>query len=129
MLMLVGMGNPLGTRNPHGYEFGQNFIPVMGMSFLADIFFLRGYEFGLVILSGFLPLPSLLMLQPSMCSPPLVNGFWAIVMPRWRAPTIPAHATMRPPHVPEPSTPLHSPCYVPLCSLILCCKRKEREKN
>jgi hypothetical protein len=40
MLMLVGMGNPLGTRNPHGYEFGQNFIPVMSMSFLAGVFFL-----------------------------------------------------------------------------------------
>jgi hypothetical protein len=55
MLMLVGMGNPLGTRNPHGYEFGQNFIPVMGMGFLAGIFFLRGYGFGQVITSGFLP--------------------------------------------------------------------------
>jgi hypothetical protein len=33
MLMLVGIGNPLGTRNPHGYGFEQNFIPVMGMGF------------------------------------------------------------------------------------------------
>jgi hypothetical protein len=49
MLMLVGMGNPLGTRNPHGYGFGQNFIPVMGMGFLAGVFFLRGYGFGQVI--------------------------------------------------------------------------------
>jgi hypothetical protein len=39
MLVLVGMGNPLGTRNPHGYGFGQNFIPVMGMGFLAGVFF------------------------------------------------------------------------------------------
>jgi hypothetical protein len=54
--MLVGMGNPLGTRNPHGYGFGQNFIPVMGMGFLAGIFFLRGYGFGQVIPSGFLPI-------------------------------------------------------------------------
>ena len=45
MLMLVGMENPLGTRNPHGYGFGQNFIPVMGMSFLAGVFFLRGHGF------------------------------------------------------------------------------------
>jgi hypothetical protein len=56
MLMLVGMGNPLGTRNPHGYGFGQNFIPVMGMDFLAGVFFLRGYVFGQVIPSGFLPI-------------------------------------------------------------------------
>ena len=56
MLMLVGMGNPLGTRNPHGYGFGQNFIPVMGMGFLAGVFFLRGYGFGQVIPSGFLPI-------------------------------------------------------------------------
>jgi hypothetical protein len=56
MLMLVGMGNPLGTRNPHGYGFGQNFIPVMGMGFLAGIFFIRGYGFGQVIPSGFLPI-------------------------------------------------------------------------
>jgi hypothetical protein len=39
MLMLVGMGNPLGTRNPHGYEFGQNFIPIMGMSFFSGRIF------------------------------------------------------------------------------------------
>jgi hypothetical protein len=56
MLMLVGMGNPLGTRNPHGYGFGKNFIPVMGMGFLAGVFFLRGYGFGQVIPSGFLPI-------------------------------------------------------------------------
>jgi hypothetical protein len=54
--MLVGMENPLGTRNPHGYGFGQNFIPVTGMGFLADVFFLRGYGFGQVIPSGFLPI-------------------------------------------------------------------------
>jgi hypothetical protein len=56
MLILVGMGNPLGTRNPHGYGFGQNFIPVMGMGFLAGVFFLCGYGFGQVIPSGFLPI-------------------------------------------------------------------------
>jgi hypothetical protein len=56
MLMFVGMGNPLGTRNPHGYGFGQNFIPVMGMDFLAGVFFLHGYRFGQVIPSGFLPI-------------------------------------------------------------------------
>jgi hypothetical protein len=56
MLLLVGMGNPLGTRNPHGYGFGQNFIPVMGMGFLAGVFFLRGYGFGQVIPSEFLPI-------------------------------------------------------------------------
>jgi hypothetical protein len=38
-----------------GYGFGQNFIPVMGMSFLAGDFFLREYGFGQVIPSGFLP--------------------------------------------------------------------------
>jgi hypothetical protein len=54
--MLVGMGNSLGTRNPHGHGFGQNFIPVMGMDFLAGIFFLGGYGFGQVIPSGFLPI-------------------------------------------------------------------------
>jgi hypothetical protein len=56
MLMLVGTGNPLGTRNPHGYGFEQNFILVMGIGFLAGVFFLRGYEFGQVITSGFLPI-------------------------------------------------------------------------
>jgi hypothetical protein len=45
MLMLVGIGNPLGTRNSHEYEFEQNFIPVIGMSFLTGAFFLREYEF------------------------------------------------------------------------------------
>jgi hypothetical protein len=51
-----GYGKPVGTQNPHGYGFGQNFIPIMGMSFLAGIFFLRGYGFGQVIPSGFLPI-------------------------------------------------------------------------
>jgi hypothetical protein len=46
----------LGTRNPHGYGFGQNFIPVTGMGFLAGVFFLRGYGFGQVIPSRFLPI-------------------------------------------------------------------------
>jgi hypothetical protein len=46
----------LGTRNPHGYGFGQNFIPVTGMGFLAGVFFLRGYGFGQVIPSEFLPI-------------------------------------------------------------------------
>jgi hypothetical protein len=55
MLMLVGMRNPLDTRNPHVYRFGQNFIPVMGMSFLADVIFFRGYEFGQIIPNRFLP--------------------------------------------------------------------------
>jgi hypothetical protein len=56
MLMLVGMENLLGTRNPHWYGFGQNFISVTGMSFLADLFFLRGYGFGQLILNRFLPI-------------------------------------------------------------------------
>jgi hypothetical protein len=56
MLMLVGMGNPLGTRNPHGYGFGQNFTHVKGMDFLAGVFFVREYGFGQVIPSGFLPI-------------------------------------------------------------------------
>jgi hypothetical protein len=53
-VMLVGMRNPLGTLNLHGYGFGQKIIPVIGISFLAGVFFLHGYEFGQVILSGFL---------------------------------------------------------------------------
>jgi hypothetical protein len=50
------MGNPLGTRNPHGYGFGKNFIPIMGMGFLAGVIFLCPYGFGQVIPSGFLPI-------------------------------------------------------------------------
>jgi hypothetical protein len=46
MLMLVDIKNPLDIQNPHGYGFGQNFIPAMNMSFLAGIFFLCGYVFG-----------------------------------------------------------------------------------
>ena len=55
MLMLVGMENPLGTRNHHGYEFEQNFIPVMGMSFFSGHIFFRGYKFGQIIPNDFLP--------------------------------------------------------------------------
>jgi hypothetical protein len=64
MLMLVGMGNSLGTRNPHVYVFGQNFIPVMGIGFLADVFFLYRYEFGQVI-----PLSSLPQSHKSVSGP------------------------------------------------------------
>jgi hypothetical protein len=56
MLMLVGMGNPFDTRNSHEYEFGQNFILVIGMCFLAGVFFIRGYRFGQVIPNRFLPI-------------------------------------------------------------------------
>jgi hypothetical protein len=56
MLMLVGMENPLGTRNPHGHGFGQNFIPVMGIGFFGERIFLVGYGFGQVIPNGFLPI-------------------------------------------------------------------------
>ena len=72
MLMLVGMGNPLGTRNPHGYGFGHNFIPVTGVDFLADVFFLRGYGFGQVIPSGFLPIA----ISSRMARPFLVQNDW-----------------------------------------------------
>jgi hypothetical protein len=70
MLMLVGMGNSLGTRNLHGYGFGQNFIPVTGMGFLAGVFFLRGYEFGQVIPSGFLPVAISTWFLICICGPP-----------------------------------------------------------
>jgi hypothetical protein len=46
MLMLVGIGNPLGTRNLHEYGFEQNFIPVISMSFLADVFFFVDTDLG-----------------------------------------------------------------------------------
>jgi hypothetical protein len=48
-------GKPVGYLKLSWVWFGQNFIPVMGMSFLADIFFLCGYGFGQVIPNGFLP--------------------------------------------------------------------------
>jgi hypothetical protein len=67
MLMLVGMGNPLGTRNPHGYGFGQNFIPVMGMGFLASVFFLCGYGFGQIIPSAFLPIAISTRVSSCLC--------------------------------------------------------------
>jgi hypothetical protein len=72
--MLVGMGNPLGTRNPHGYGLGQNFIPVMGMDFLAGVFFLRGYEFGQVIPNGFLPIAISKRGRVCFQTPPLAGG-------------------------------------------------------
>jgi hypothetical protein len=46
MLILVNIRNSLGTRNPYMNEFGQNFIPVMDIGFLVNIFFLHGYRFG-----------------------------------------------------------------------------------
>jgi hypothetical protein len=83
MLMLVGMGNPWGTRNPHGYGFGQNFIPVMGMGFLAGVFFIRGYGFGQVIPSGFLPIaisrcarPAYLLASESVLVVPSRSSFF-----------------------------------------------------
>jgi hypothetical protein len=79
MLMLVGMGNPLGTRNPHGYGFGKNFISVMGMGFLTGVFFLRGYGFGQVIPAGFYPLPSLPGRPlPHACGRALPGGRWFV---------------------------------------------------
>jgi hypothetical protein len=82
--MLVGMGNPLGTRNPHGYGFGQNFIPVMGMGFLAGVFFLRGYGFGQVIPSGFLPIAISTRTSRSQFGV-LLSGYISLISSRaWR---------------------------------------------
>jgi hypothetical protein len=83
MLMLVGMGNPVGTRNPRGYGFGQNFIPVMGMSFLAGVFFLRGYGFGQVIPSGFLPIA--ISTREWTSGRPATLRFFIICTSVWRA--------------------------------------------
>jgi hypothetical protein len=66
-LMLVGMRDPLGTKNLHGHGFGQNFICVMGMSFLAGVFFLRGYDFGQVIPNGFLPIAISILARSRRC--------------------------------------------------------------
>jgi hypothetical protein len=54
--MLVGMGNLLGTQRSHGYGFRQNFIPSMGMRFLANAFFLCRYGSGKLIPNKFLPI-------------------------------------------------------------------------
>jgi hypothetical protein len=70
----------LGTRNPHGHGFGQNFIPVMGMGSLAGIFFLRGYGFGQVIPNGFLPI--------TISTPELQAIPWP---PLYMSPTLPIY--------------------------------------
>jgi hypothetical protein len=46
MLMLVGMGNSLGYPKPAWAWVRANFIPVMGMGFLAGIFFFMGMGLG-----------------------------------------------------------------------------------
>jgi hypothetical protein len=51
-----GYGKPVGYPKSAWVWVWQNFIPVMGMGFLADVFFLRGYGFGQVIPNGFLPI-------------------------------------------------------------------------
>jgi hypothetical protein len=99
--MLVGMGNPLGTRNPHGYGFGQNFIPVMGMSFLTGVFFLRRYGFGQVIPSGSLPIAISTQEQPVQLQPAPARGPLLLVLvldPRLRAssPSLPGRSRPRP---------------------------------
>jgi hypothetical protein len=45
----------VGTRKPDGYGFGQNFKPVMGMSFLMGVNIFHGYEFGIAKPGGFVP--------------------------------------------------------------------------
>lgn len=40
------MENPLITRKPHKYRFGQNFICVIIIYFLTGVFFLYELEFG-----------------------------------------------------------------------------------
>jgi hypothetical protein len=45
----------VGTRKPDGYGFGQNFKPVMGMSFLMGVNIFHVYGFGIAKPGGFVP--------------------------------------------------------------------------
>jgi hypothetical protein len=45
----------VGTRKPDGYEFGQNFKPVMGTGFLMGVNIFHGYGFGIAKPGGFVP--------------------------------------------------------------------------
>lgn len=49
----------MGTRQPDGYGFRQNFKPVIGTGFLIGIDIFHGYGFGMTKPSKFVPVASL----------------------------------------------------------------------
>jgi hypothetical protein len=52
----VGMGTPMGTRDPNGHGFGHKMKPVMGHGFLVGRFYVRRHGFGWAKPSGFVPI-------------------------------------------------------------------------
>lgn len=49
------------TREPDGYEFGQNFKPIMDMNFLMGIKNFHGHGFEMAKPDGSVPVASLLL--------------------------------------------------------------------
>lgn len=59
---IIGYGLPNMYKYPHGYGYGRNLYPYVGMSILAGTLWVRGtMEYDLVGL-GIYPLPSLVLM-------------------------------------------------------------------
>jgi hypothetical protein len=63
-----GYGKPVGYLKPAWVWVWVKFYTRHGMSFLAGVFFLHGYEFGQVISSGFLPVAISTSPRPIKCT-------------------------------------------------------------
>ena len=55
MPSIAGTGDLMGTCDLHGHRFEHKIEPVMGQWFLVGMFYVRGYGFGLIKPTGFVP--------------------------------------------------------------------------
>jgi hypothetical protein len=64
-LIFVGTSDPTGDPYPHVYEYGGKSIPTSGYWWPDRVIFCHGYEYGIVIPAGYLPIAILLVFRTS----------------------------------------------------------------
>lgn len=76
-LTFIGTGDPADDSYPHGYEYTRriNSYVLVDMDDPTELLFCRAYEYGIVILSDYLPLPPLL--KTYRTSTLLMNMDWS----------------------------------------------------
>ena len=52
---LIGYGLPIGFILPDGYGYGNDFVPAHGYGYCSGYNFFRGYEFGIELPDGYIP--------------------------------------------------------------------------
>jgi hypothetical protein len=124
--MLLGMGYPMGKKTRAGVGMGKNLYPHAGMSFLTGRIRVSRCGYGMVLPTGFCPLPSL---------PPPHHKVAQVVSPArplavvWRPPCSPSQPSVMRRRPPQPLLPLSLLPYFGLPPLRLLSSRLSRVRQ